>query len=260
MIMVESKSNLTDPAVTPYRESGLTKKEQVALMFNNISRRYDLLNTLLSFGIDRSWRKKAIALLKEDHPEYILDVATGTGEFAFAALELHPKKITGIDIAEGMLEKGRQKLASKDPKNCIELLQGDSENIPFKDNTFNAATVAFGVRNFENLEKGLLEIHRVLKPGGRLIVLEFSKPHRFPVKQLYWFYFTVILPVMGKIISKDRSAYNYLPDSVKAFPDGKLFLERLQSAGYTSTFQKELTFGIASIYSARKPDTKQTGG
>ncbi|MDH5382258.1 MAG: bifunctional demethylmenaquinone methyltransferase/2-methoxy-6-polyprenyl-1,4-benzoquinol methylase UbiE, partial [Cyclobacteriaceae bacterium] len=194
-------------AVVPYKEEKKSKKEQVAHMFDNISGKYDFLNHFLSLGIDIRWRKKAIKFLKNDHPKQILDVATGTGDFAIETLKLNPEKVVGVDISEGMLAVGREKIKKKGLENKIELLSGDSENLPFKDNTFDAVTVAFGVRNFENLELGLAEINRVLKPNGKLVVLEFSKPTKFPFKQLYNFYFKFILPKIGNTISKDRSAY-----------------------------------------------------
>ena len=217
-------------------------------MFDNISGKYDFLNHFLSMGIDIRWRKKAVKYLKKSHPKQILDVATGTGDFAIENLKLNPDKVTGIDISEGMLNVGREKIAKKGLENKIELLQGDSENLPFEDNKFDAVTVAFGVRNFENLEKGLSEIHRVLKPEGKLVVLEFSKPTIFPFKQLYNFYFKWILPKIGNTISKDQAAYTYLPESVQAFPNGNEFLNVLEKVGYKETLCKTLTFGISSIY------------
>lgn len=221
-------------------------------MFNNISRRYDFLNHFLSLGIDRGWRRKAIRLLEPLHPRQLLDVATGTGDFALEGLRLNPEKITGVDISEGMLEVGRKKILKRGLGDKIELLSGDSENLPFEENKFDAVTVGFGVRNFENLEKGLQEIHRVLKPGGMLVVLEFSKPVRFPFKQLYNIYFKAILPRIGSLVSKDSSAYTYLPESVAAFPDGKKFEDILTRVGFKNTACKSLTFGISSIYTGRK--------
>lgn len=221
-------------------------------MFDTISARYDFLNHLLSLGIDRSWRRKAIRMLRDGQPKYILDVATGTGDFAIQALSLNPDKVVGIDISEGMLNKGRAKLAERKLGERIELLKGDSENIPFEGNKFDAVTVAFGVRNFENLERGLQEIHRVLRPGGQLVVLEFSKPRIFPFRQIFNFYFRFILPRIGSLVSKDRSAYRYLPESVRDFPDGERFTAILRKVGFNQTACKELTFGISSVYSARK--------
>lgn len=238
-------------AVVPYKES-LSKKEQVAKMFDNISHRYDFLNHFLSLGIDKSWRKKAIRILEPWHPQYILDVATGTGDFALQALALKPKKITGIDISEGMLEIGRKKVRDRNLSTIIDLIHGDSENLPFEENKFDAVTVAFGVRNFENLKRGMREICRVLKPGGTLVVLEFSKPSRFPFKQVYNFYFKYILPKIGSAVSNDKAAYTYLPKSVEAFPDGEDFLHILQEVGFKNTQCSSLTFGISSIYTGTK--------
>ena len=239
--------------VVPYKDENSGKKEQVAKMFDNISHRYDFLNHFLSLGIDKVWRRKAISMLKPLHPKLILDVATGTGDFAIQALSLNPDRIFGIDISEGMLEMGRNKLKDRNLSSKIELLQGDSENIPFEENKFDAVTVAFGVRNFENLEKGLREIFRVLKPGGKLIVLEFSRPKAFPMKQGYNFYFKTILPKIGRMVSSDKSAYTYLPESVEAFPDGADFLRILENVGFKQSQCKALTFGISSIYSGAKP-------
>jgi demethylmenaquinone methyltransferase/2-methoxy-6-polyprenyl-1,4-benzoquinol methylase len=241
--------------VKPYGDSGMGKKEEVAQMFDNISPKYDLLNHVLSMGIDKGWRKTAVQLLKKDRPKKILDVATGTADFAIAALDADPDHVTGIDISSGMLEMGRKKIAARNLDQKIELLQADSEKMPFGDNTFDAITVAFGVRNFETLSKGLDEMYRVLKPGGRVIILEFSKPRHFPVKQLYGFYFRFILPTIGRLVSKDRAAYSYLPASVKAFPDGIEFLNILNNSGFINNSQKPLTFGIASIYTAIKSKT-----
>lgn len=239
-------------SVVPYKGDDLDKKSQVAKMFDNISGRYDFLNHFLSLGIDIQWRKKAVKLLKKQNPTTVLDVATGTGDFAIAALKANPESITGIDISNGMLEVGRKKIKKKGLDDKITLLNGDSENLPFEDNKFDAIIVAFGVRNFENLEVGLKEMKRVLKPKGKVYVLEFSTPTSFPFKQLYNFYFRYILPVIGKRISKDSSAYTYLPESVKAFPDGKKFLGVLDSLGYKSPTWKPLTLGICSIYTAEK--------
>ena len=238
--------------VVPYKDESSGKKEQVARMFDNISHRYDFLNHFLSLGIDKLWRKKAISLLESQNPKLILDVATGTGDFAIQALSLKPDKIWGIDISEGMLDVGRKKIKERGFDNIIELKTGDSENIPFEENKFDAVTVAFGVRNFENLEKGLAEIRRVLKPAGKLIVLEFSRPRVFPMKQLYSFYFKAILPRVGRFVSSDKSAYTYLPESVEAFPDGEDFLRILRHVGFNETQCKPLTFGISSIYSGTK--------
>jgi demethylmenaquinone methyltransferase/2-methoxy-6-polyprenyl-1,4-benzoquinol methylase len=203
-------------------------------------------------GIDKGWRKKAIKLLKPTNPKLLLDVATGTGDFALQALDLAPDKIIGVDISEGMLQVGRKKMQRLNVADKIELKSGDSENLGFEENKFDAVTVAFGVRNFENLEKGLQEILRVMKPGAMLVILEFSRPKGFPFKQIYKFYFNTVLPKVGRLISKDKSAYTYLPESVEAFPDGESFIAILSKLGYKEIACKPLTFGISSIYSARK--------
>jgi demethylmenaquinone methyltransferase/2-methoxy-6-polyprenyl-1,4-benzoquinol methylase len=234
--------------VIPYKENTESKKEQVATMFNNISKRYDFLNHFLSLGIDILWRKKAIRLLKDTQPKQILDIATGTGDFAIEALKLNPTKVTGIDISEGMLRVGREKIKQKGLQDIIELKLGDSENLDFDDNTFDAYTVGFGVRNFENLEKGLSEMLRVLKPNGTAVILECSKPKSPLIK----FYFNKVLPGIGKLISKDNNAYTYLPESVNAFPDGEDFMNILTKVGYKDPKAIRLMFGIASIYKASK--------
>lgn len=234
--------------VVPYGEDPGAKKQQVARMFNNISRRYDFLNHFLSLGIDILWRKKAIGPLRDLQPKMILDVATGTGDFAIEALSLKPNKIIGVDISEGMLAVGKEKLKQRGLDAQIELCTGDSEKLPFDDNFFDAVIVAFGVRNFENLELGLKEMLRVVRPGGKVVILEFSKPTKFPMKQLYNLYFTAILPWIGRVISRDSSAYRYLPESVKAFPDGTNFLTVLSSLGYKNPQCDPLTFGISSLY------------
>ncbi|MBL4654032.1 MAG: bifunctional demethylmenaquinone methyltransferase/2-methoxy-6-polyprenyl-1,4-benzoquinol methylase UbiE [Flavobacteriales bacterium] len=237
--------------VTPYNQTA-SKKEQVAEMFNNISKRYDLLNHILSLGIDILRRRKAIKLLQETNPDTVLDVATGTGDFAIEALRLNPTQITGIDISQGMLDMGNIKMKKKGLDSKINLLLGDSENLPFNDNSFDAITVGFGVRNFENLEKGITEMHRVLSNKGKVAILEFSKPRKFPIKQFYNFYFLNVLPAIGKLISKDPRAYTYLPESVNAFPDGKDFVAIMKKCGYTDVKQISLSFGIASIYVGKK--------
>lgn len=239
-------------AVVPYKHESAGKKEQVARMFDNISSRYDFLNHFLSLGIDKRWRKKAVRLLASYSPKLLLDVATGTGDFAIQALSLHPDKVIGVDISEGMLAMGREKIRDRSLTDKIELRTGDSENLPFEGNKFDAVTVAFGVRNFENLEKGLAEIYRVLKPGGHVVILEFSRPRRFPFKQAYNFYFKAILPKIGRLISQDRAAYKYLPASVEAFPDGNDFIEILRNIGFKDTACKPLTFSISSIYTGQK--------
>ncbi|HET8859434.1 bifunctional demethylmenaquinone methyltransferase/2-methoxy-6-polyprenyl-1,4-benzoquinol methylase UbiE [Marivirga sp.] len=238
--------------VLPYKDKETGKKQQVADMFDNISHKYDFLNHFLSLGIDIRWRKTGIKLLKDIQPKQILDIATGTGDFAIEALKLNPDHVTGVDISEGMLNVGRAKLKKRKLDDRITLISGDSENLPFEDNKFDAIIVAFGVRNFENLEKGLSEMFRVLRPGGKVVVLEFSKPKSFPFKQLYNFYFKNILPTLGKTISKDNAAYTYLPESVKSFPDGKDFTSILDKLGFKNTVCKPLTFGISSIYTGIK--------
>jgi demethylmenaquinone methyltransferase / 2-methoxy-6-polyprenyl-1,4-benzoquinol methylase len=239
-------------AVVPYKDKQEGKKEQVAEMFNNISKKYDFLNHLLSLGIDIIWRKKAVKMLQADQPKLILDIATGTGDFAIEALALNPDQIIGVDISEGMLAVGREKMTRKKLDHIIQLQVGDSEKLLFEDNKFDAVIVSFGVRNFENLEKGLSDMYRVLKPGGKTVIVEFSKPRRFPMKQGYNFYFKYILPQIGKLVSKDNSAYTYLPESVQAFPDGERFLSVLEKVGFKNTKCRPLTFGISSIYIGEK--------
>ena len=239
--------------VTPYKDSKQQKKQQVKQMFDNIAPRYDFLNHFLSLGIDKHWRKKAIKILSGyNKTGSLLDVATGTGDFAIAASKLNPSKIVAFDISEQMLNVGRIKAEKLGLSNLIEFKKGDSESMPFSDRQFDAITVAFGVRNFENLEKGLTEFNRVLKPDGVVVILEFSKPKYFPFKQFYFFYFFTILPLVGKLVSKDSSAYSYLPESVMAFPDDQKFLSVLKNCGFSRSKQKRLTFGIATIYIAQK--------
>ncbi|MDB5114601.1 MAG: ubiE [Mucilaginibacter sp.] len=239
--------------ITPYHDQQGTKKEQVADMFNNISKTYDFLNHFMSLGIDIIWRKKAINELKKDQPKLILDVATGTGDFAFEALSiLKPEKIIGVDISQGMLDIAKQKIAKRNLGDRFEIKLGDSEKLPFEADEFDAVTVAYGVRNFENLEQGLADINRVLKAGGKAVVLEFSKPKVFPVKQLYKFYFNYITPGIGKLFSKDSRAYSYLPESVAAFPDGKDFIALMDRVGFKDTKCRPLAFGICSIYTGVK--------
>lgn len=239
--------------VTPYQKEDEGKKEQVAEMFNNISGSYDFLNHFLSFGIDNSWRKKAVDQLKELNPKVMLDVATGTGDFALMANKrLKPDLITGIDISEGMLQVGLKKMKEKGLSSKIHLQYGDSENMPFEDNRFDAITVAYGVRNFENLLLGLQEMYRVLNTGGKTVILEFSNPQKFPVKQAFSLYFKHILPGIGRLVSKDNRAYTYLPESVKAFPEGEAFLSILKSAGFKNCKQVLLTGGISTIYIGEK--------
>ena len=235
--------------VVPQKDSALSKKEQVADMFDNIAHRYDFLNRFLSAGIDIQWRKKAIQQLKEHHPQNLLDVATGTADVAImAARILKTHKVIGIDISDGMLALGRKKIQQLGLEDHIELLNGDSETINFEDASFDAVTVAFGVRNFQHLEKGLKEIRRVLKPGGKLVVLEFSKPKAFGIKQVYNVYMNVVAPGIGKIFSKNRNAYKYLDESIKKFPEGENFTTILDNLGYTNTYCKPLSFGICSLY------------
>jgi demethylmenaquinone methyltransferase/2-methoxy-6-polyprenyl-1,4-benzoquinol methylase len=239
--------------VTPYQDQQATKKQQVADMFNNISKTYDFLNHFLSLGIDIIWRKKAINELKKDQPKTILDVATGTGDFAFEALTiLKPEKIVGVDISRGMLDIAEQKIAKRRLGDKFSVKLGDSEKLPFSDRSFDAVTVAYGVRNFENLEKGLADMYRVIKPGGKAVVLEFSKPKAFPIKQLYNFYFNYITPGIGKLFSKDARAYSYLPESVAAFPDGQRFTALMDKVGFKNTKARPLAFGICSIYTGVK--------
>jgi demethylmenaquinone methyltransferase / 2-methoxy-6-polyprenyl-1,4-benzoquinol methylase len=239
--------------VVPYKDSDSSKKQQVAAMFDDIAFRYDFLNRFLSAGIDIKWRKKAINQIKDLQPQNILDVATGTADVAIMASSiLKPKKIVGIDISDGMLEIGRKKVLKAGLENIIELLNGDSETINFKDDSFDAVTVAFGVRNFQHLEKGLSEIYRVLKPGGKLVVLEFSKPKMPGVKGVYNLYMQVICPNVGKLFSKNRNAYKYLDESIKKFPEGKNFTNILDNLGYKDTYCKPLSFGICSIYCGTK--------
>lgn len=237
----------------PDKKSEASKKVQVEEMFNYISPRYDLLNHLLSVNIDKLWRKRVVEMLKEHSQQKILDVATGTADFAIAAAKLENSKITGIDISGGMLEVGQQKINKLGLDNQIQLLKADAENMPFDENSFDAAIVGFGVRNFESLNKGLNEIYRVLKPGGMFYVLEFSRPAKTPVKQLYKLYFNIILPKVGGWISKNKSAYSYLPESVNEFPDGENFLTILAESGFINNSYFEQSFGIATIYKACKP-------
>jgi demethylmenaquinone methyltransferase/2-methoxy-6-polyprenyl-1,4-benzoquinol methylase len=243
---------MSQKVVKPY-DSGKSKKEEVAQMFNNISANYDFLNHFLSLGIDHLWRKKAVKQLQKQQPKVILDLATGTGDFAIACLALNPEKIIGMDISSGMLEVGKQKMKKRAFDNIIDMQLGDSENMPFEDATFDAITVGFGVRNYENLEKGLGEMLRVLKPGGQAVILEFSKPKAFPVKQLFGFYSKILIPLFGKYISKDERAYTYLPESVAAFPEGTDMMNVLQKVGYHAHKQIRLSGGIASIYIGQKP-------
>lgn len=239
--------------VVPYKEKDSSKREQIAEMFDNVSPKYDFLNHLLSGGIDFWWRKKAISYLRAEKPQLILDIATGTGDLAIEAVkQLKPQKVIGVDISEGMLSFGREKMKKLGLEKTIELQTGDSEKLLFDNNTFDAVIVSFGVRNFENLEKGLTDMCRVTKSGGTCVVMEFSNPKTPVIKQLYGFYSGTILPFIGKLISPDSSAYNYLPESVKAFPEGNDFLRVFEKAGFSQTKCIPLTFGTCSIYIGKK--------
>ncbi len=238
--------------VRPYRDSAAGKKEQVAMMFDHIAPKYDFLNHALSFGIDKMWRRKAIRLIAGSSPETILDVATGTGDFAIAALKTGAKKITGIDISKEMVAFGQEKIRKLGLEEKISLTTGDSESIQFPDFTFDAATVAFGVRNFENLSRGLSELFRVLKKGGTLCVLEFSNPRQPVVRFVYRLYSKYLMPRIGKLISGDSSAYTYLPESVAEFPDGEKFITFMKNSGFVQIREYRRTFGIATIYIGRK--------
>ena len=240
-------------SVVPYKNTDQSKKEQVATMFNDIAGKYDFLNRFLSAGTDIGWRKKALKQLESIDAKKLLDVATGTADVAImAAKQLKLTKIIGIDISDGMLDVGRQKIVKANLQNTIELLNGDSEAINFPDNTFDAVTVAFGVRNFEHLETGLQEMFRVLKPGGKLVILEFSKPKQFLFKGFYNLYMNLVAPGFGKMIAKNKEAYQYLNDSVQAFPEGDAFTNIMEKVGYTSITSKKLTFGICTIYCGKK--------
>ncbi len=239
-------------SVTPYKSSSEGKKKQVQDMFNNIAPKYDFLNHSLSLGIDKIWRRRAIKLLKSlDAPE-ILDIATGTGDLAIASLKIKPKRVVGLDLSAQMLKVGKEKIQKRNLSHIISMVEGDSENLPFKNEEFDAAMVAFGVRNFENLHKGLVEINRVLKAGGKFVVLEFSNPSTFPFKQIFKFYSTRILPWWGGLLSNDKAAYTYLPESVAAFPEGEAFVTELNKAGFKSLRVWRQTFGVATIYFAEK--------
>lgn len=239
--------------ITPYKNDTGSKKEQVAKMFDQIAFRYDFLNRFLSAGIDVGWRKKAIRQLKELQPKTVLDVATGTADVALLTFQLlQPEKIIGIDISEGMLELGRKKIAAKKLDNVIELQTGDSEAINFGDASFDAITVAFGVRNFANLQKGLEEMKRVLKPGGKAVILEFSKPKKAGIRILYNLYTRIVAPQAGRMIAKNKDAYQYLNESIEAFPEGNAFLKIMESVGFNNVHLKKLSFGICTIYCGSK--------
>ncbi|WP_456312889.1 bifunctional demethylmenaquinone methyltransferase/2-methoxy-6-polyprenyl-1,4-benzoquinol methylase UbiE [Pseudomonas shirazensis] len=238
--------------VTPYKNSTLGKKEQVAQMFDTISGNYDNLNRVISFGIDVKWRKKVLKIVSDTKPKIILDIATGTGDLAILMSKTNAEKIIGLDISAGMLEVGKKKIEEKKLSNVIDLVLGDSENIPFEDNYFDAITVGFGVRNFENLEKGFSEILRVLKPNGVFVILETSVPDKTPYKQGYKFYTKNILPIIGKLFSKDNSAYGYLSESAAVFPYGEALNNILRKIGFIDVVAMPQTFGVATIYSASK--------
>lgn len=238
--------------VTPYKNSSLNKKEQVEQMFDNISGNYDGLNRVISFGIDVKWRKKVIELVKSTNPDSLLDIATGTGDLAISMTQTNASRIVGLDISEGMLAVGRKKIKEKGLSGRIEMIQADSEDLPFEDNSFDAITVAFGIRNFENHEKGLAEIYRVLKPKGIFIILETSVPTKFPFKQGYFLHTRVILPVIGKLFSKDKVAYSYLSESAASFPYGEELNNILRKIGFINVENQPQTFGVATIYTASK--------
>jgi demethylmenaquinone methyltransferase/2-methoxy-6-polyprenyl-1,4-benzoquinol methylase len=238
--------------ITPYKSSTLSKKEQVAQMFDTISGNYDGLNRVISFGIDVKWRKKVLALVANANPKSILDIATGTGDLAILMAKTNAEKIIGLDISPGMLNVGKKKIADRNLSDKIEMLLADSEAMPFEDNTFDAITVAFGIRNFEHLEKGLSEILRVLKPTGVFVILETSNPTQTPYKQGYVFYTKYILPVIGKLFSKDNVAYGYLSESAAVFPFGEELNNILRKIGFIEVVARPQTFGVATIYSASK--------
>lgn len=238
--------------ITPYKDSNLGKKEQVAQMFDTISGNYDDLNRVISFGIDVKWRKKVLKIVSDKQPNTVLDIATGTGDLAILMANTSAKEIIGLDISAGMLEVGKKKITEKKLDNKIQMVLGDSENIPYPDNYFDAITVAFGVRNFETLEKGLAEILRVLKPNGVFVILETSVPTKFPYKQGYAFYTKYILPTIGKLFSKDKVAYKYLSDSANEFPFGEALNNILRKVGFIEVEDLPQTFGVATIYKASK--------
>ncbi len=246
---------MTDNIITPYKNSTEGKKRQVAQMFDSISGTYDGLNRVISWGSDIKWREFVVEKVAEIQPKKVLDVATGTGDLAIALTQINDLQVVGLDISEGMLAVGKEKIQKKNLTNRIELVHGDSENLPFPDNHFDAVTVAFGVRNFENLEKGLSEIYRVIRPGGRLVVLETSVPEKFPFRQGYFVYTKFVMPSIGKFFSKDRSAYAYLSKSASAFPYGKKFRAILDQVGYNNTqYYPKTLGGVATIYTGNKPN------
>ena len=239
-------------SVVPYKEKQEGKKEQVAEMFNNISKKYDFLNHLLSLGIDITWRKKAIKLLQKDKPRLILDIATGTGDFAIEALALHPDKVIGVDISAGMLEEGKKKMKKRNLDHIIDLQMGDSEKLLFEDNKFDAVIVSFGVRNFQNLEKGLSEINRVLKKGGKLVVLEFSKPEQEWLSKVYDLYSFKLLPTIGQLVANDKESYQYLAESIRMHPDQETLKSMMQDAGFAEVSYHNLTGGIVALHRGYK--------
>jgi demethylmenaquinone methyltransferase/2-methoxy-6-polyprenyl-1,4-benzoquinol methylase len=238
--------------ITPYKNSDLGKKEQVTKMFDTISGEYDNLNRVISFGIDIKWRNKVVKIVEETTPENILDIATGTGDLAISLAKTSATKIVGLDLSPGMLDVGKVKVKAKKLDDKIDMVIGDSENLPFEDNSFDAITVAFGIRNFETLEKGLADILRVLKPDGIFVILETSVPTKFPFKQGYAFHSKVILPTVGKLFSKDKTAYTYLSDSANIFPYGEALNNILRQVGFTNVEDMPQTFGVATIYKASK--------
>lgn len=238
--------------VKPYKNSNLSKKEQVTKMFDTISKEYDGLNRVISFGIDVKWRKKVVKIVGKNQPNSILDIATGTGDLAINLTKTNAEKIVGLDISEGMLKVGRSKITKRNLSETIEMVLGDSEELPFEDNSFDAITVAFGIRNFENLEQGLSEILRVLKPSGIFVILETSVPTKFPFKQGYNIYTKGIMPIIGKVFSRDKVAYSYLSESASIFPYGERLNNILSKIGFINPVAMPQTFGVATIYTATK--------
>lgn len=238
--------------VTPYNDQSRTKKEQVEEMFDNIAHKYDFLNHVLSLGIDIMWRKKAVKHIGQIKPKTILDVASGTGDFAFEALSLNPDKVTGYDLSEGMIKYGREKAIKQGVQDKVVFIKGDSERMPFEDNSFDAITVGFGVRNFENLDAGLAEMYRVLKPGGSVAILEASQPPNAIIRWFFSLYFSNIVPFIGKLVSGDGRAYSYLPESVKAFPEGLEFVKICENIGFANAKWQPLTLGACAMYTMTK--------
>lgn len=238
--------------INPYKDSNLGKKQQVEQMFDTISGNYDSLNRMISLGTDQGWRRNVLKMVSNTNPESILDIATGTGDLAILLAKSNAKRIVGLDLSAGMLEVGKAKIKALNLEQTIEMIQGDSENLPFQDNTFDAITVAFGVRNFENLEKGLSEIARVLKPNGIFVILETSVPTKFPFKQGYNFYMKTLMPLIGKMFSKDKKAYEYLSESAQNFPYGEQLNAILRKVGFKNVKHSPQTMGVATIYSASK--------